>query len=458
MNLGQLIDYVGNLLDYDPTNDTYREQLVAMLNDAQTRVLTDRPWDFAMRERSLDVWTDVEVPVGVVNGSATVTGGPFPFSSSTVKPGSDYELGELVVTDSNDKISKYRVMFVSASNQLFLDRDFVGASGSYTATLYRREVYLPSDCAQVQNVSDPSVGTPCKSLFLSKFERDDMNLNHELLGVIEAYLPSEGLRVPAPHFARGISKVAAAGQGARTINVYMVNVWGPRSTPQAVYPKDVSDGFESAFSKVESYALTDAETLLFTPEVLSSKTGFYRRYYFTCPEAGIYAPVRIRSAGGQGFANLNVDTVAPTGTVTLNPDLSLTTLQGQPFRSTAVRYVWDQAGAYQSLQLYPHPSGDQKLDVRMLISPSRLLEEQDAPLIPAAYAQVIAYAALENVTLKVSNPALSNVYASKKMRMFMGMEQTYLKMVPRRIVKGTPGLSSRYGTNPFGPLSWRVGP
>ena len=49
MKLGELIDFCGNLLDYDPTNPTYRAQLVALLNDAQQRVLVDRAWAFAQR-------------------------------------------------------------------------------------------------------------------------------------------------------------------------------------------------------------------------------------------------------------------------------------------------------------------------------------------------------------------------------------------------------------------------
>lgn len=459
MNLGELIDYVGNLLDYDPTNETYRQQLVAMLNDAQTRCLTDRPWDFAIRDRKLKVWTDVQaVSIGVVNGSSTVTGGPFPISTSAVKPGSEYELGYLEITDSNGDVGTYRVMYVALSNQLFIDRDFEGATGSYTAKLYRREVYLPSDCVQIQNVGDPSVGIPAKALFLSKFEREDADLDPSLLGAIEAYLPSEGLRVPAPQTPRGVSIVGAVGQGVRTVHVYMVNVWAPFSTNFQVYPRDASDGFESAFSKVATFLLQDNETLTFTPESVASKTGFYRRYYFTCPDAGILAPVRVRGATVQGVPVPNVDTVPPPGGVTLTPDLSLATLSSQTFQATSLRYRWDQSAAYQSIQFYPHPAEDQQVDCRMLISPSRMLEDQDAPLVPAAYAQIIAYSALENVTLKVANPALSAVYTRKKDTLYKGMEQAYLKAVPRRMIKGEPAAGYRSGTNFFGPLSWRVGP
>ncbi|NBS69410.1 hypothetical protein EBT31_10930 [bacterium] len=453
MNLGNLIDFVGNLLDYDPTNDTYREQLVSLLNDAQTRCLTDRPWDFATRDRKLNVYTDASVSVGVTNGSGLVTGGPFPVSTTNVRPGSSYELGILRVTDSASVTADYRVMYVSTGNQLFLDRDFTGVTGAYTATLFRREVYLPSDCAQVQNVADPAVGVPAKLLALSKWEREDANLDPAQLGTLEAYLPSEGLRVQAPTTPRGVQVVAAApGQGIRTIKLYMVNVLGPASPPFPVYPRDVSDGFESAFSKPETYTLSDTETLRMTPETIPNKTGFYRRYYFTCPEANILAPVRVRDALINNLTVTGVDTVPPPGGITLAPNLALSHLSGQSFQATSIRYQFDQSAVYQSVQLYPHPSEDQELDCRMVISPSRMLEDQDAPLIPAAYAQLIAYAALESLTLKVDNAALSQVYARKKDVLYKGMEQTYLKVVPRRLVKGEPTSGFRFGSNPFGPL------
>lgn len=452
MNLAELLDYVGNLLDYDPANEAYRAQLVSLLNESQTRILTDRPWDFAQREQSLQVWTDSTVAVGVVNGSGTVTGGPFPYSTSAIKPGSELEGATLEITDSAGQLSRYTVAYVSATNQLYLDRDFSGVTGSYTAKVKRREVYLPSDVVQVQNVSDPVVGVPAQASPLSKFERDASNLDRELLGTIECYLPSAGRSVAAPRTPRGVVVAAAAGQGVRTITVYMVNVLAPLSTPGPVYPLQVSDGFESALSQVQTFELSDTETLRFTPETLPLTTGLYRRYYFTCPEAGILAPVRVRSAGGQGFGALGVDTITPAGGVTLNPDLSLATLSGQAFQSTSIRYRANNSGRYQSILLYPHPSGDQAVLTRSLIAPAKMYEDQDAPLIPAAYAELIAFDALESLTSKLGNEALSQVYARKKLVKYQGFEQAYLKVVPRRIIKGSPAVQGRYGMNPYGPL------
>ena len=300
----------------------------------------------------------------------------------------------------------------------------------------------------LQNVGDPHVGTiPAKALFLSKWEREDANLDPSLLGTIEAYLPSEGRRVAAPQAPRGVATVAAVGQGARTINVYMVNVLGPNAQNYPTYRDAVSSGFESALSKVATFSLTDTQTLEFTPETIPNTTGLYRRYYFTCPEAGILAPVRVRSLSG-------VDTIPPTGGVTIASNLALSHLEGQAFHSEAVRYQYNQSAVYQALELYPHPSADQDLNVRMVVAPTRMQEDQDVPLVPAAYAQMVAYAALENITLKVANPALSQVYQRKKALLYKAMEQRYLKEVPRRIIKGTPTAGYRFVRNPYGKLTF----
>lgn len=452
MNLGDLIDFVGNLLDYDPTNDTYRSQLVALLNDSQTRVLTDRIWDFAQREKTVKVWTDLPYEMVFVNGSATVTGVGFDASTSTVTPGSTWDQATITFTDGAGDPWTHKIAWVEDSTTLYLDRIYRGGSGTYTATIARREVYLPADTMSVMNVSDPSVGTPSSTMYLSKFERDALTLDSDQLGRVEAWVPSEGTRVSGPQITRGVATVTGVSQGVRTINVYYCNVLGPSGQNSETYPTEVSSGFESAFGKVETYELSDIQTLEFTPEVLPNTTGLYRRYYFTCPEANILAPVRIRNADGEGAVAVDVDTVNPKGTITLKPDLSLSIISGQAFHSTSIRYVWNQSGVYQSMQLYPHPSGDQDIDCRVLISPSKMQEDQDVPLVPASYAQIVAYAALEQLTLKVDNPALSAVYMRKKDVLFKGMEQRFLGQPARIIRRG--GSSQGFVRNPFGPLKF----
>jgi hypothetical protein len=455
MNLGALLDFCGNLLDYDPVNATYRDQLVSLLNDAQTRLLTDRPWQFSTSERSLSVWTDTQLDVSVSAGSSAVSGTGFPVSTSTIKPGSTLDGAVLTWTDSGGKASTHTIAWVKATNSLFLDRDYEGVSGTYTATVRRRDIFLPGDCVVVDGVQDPSVGIPAQVAFLSRFEEEDAQLDPTLLGRVEAYLQAPAKRSPAPNASRGIAVVSASSQGARTINVWMVNVLGPLATNFPLYRRDVSDGFESAFSQIATFQLSDSQTLTFTPETIPSRTGLYRRYYFTCPEAGILAPLRIRDANPeQGTPTVGTDTINPEGAITLQPDLSLTTLESQAFRSTAIRYIHQNGAAYQGINLYPHPSADQQLLIRHVRAPRRLLEDQDAPLIPASHSEVLAYATLESLSLKVSNPALAEVYARKKAQVIASLEQAFLQRVPRRIVKGLPIAGQRYVSNPFGPLKF----
>jgi hypothetical protein len=179
-----------------------------------------------------------------------------------------------------------------------------------------------------------------------------------------------------------VAVVSASTQGVRTVNVYMVNVWGPLTPTPQVYPQGVSAGRESGLSRVASYTLLDNQTLEFTPETIPNTSGFYRRYYFDCVELGIKAPVRVRNANDEGGgAAINVDTVSPAGGVVLKPDLSTTYLKSQSFQVDSIRYV-PSNGVYQSFQLYPHPSSDRDMLVRRLISPTPMKEDQDVPLVP----------------------------------------------------------------------------
>jgi hypothetical protein len=430
VNLAELRDFCDNLLDYAPVNDVYEDQLGAILNDAQSRVLTDRSWDFAQNEIIISVKTDITASVGVSNGSATVTGGPFAFSADAVLPGSDIEGAEISITDSATVTSVYEVRFVSATNQLFLDRDFTGVSGTYTATIKLRDIKLPIDTMTVMSVVSTANNPQRKQATLTRAEVDAYGLDRDALGTADTYIPSKGYRVLAPRAVSGASAVTvSAGQGVRTVNVFMVNVRDPGL--RGAYREGVSAGLESGLSPVLSFDLTDTQELALTPETLPSSTGLYRRYYFTCPDLGIKAPVRLRSVtvGSEG-----VDTVPPSGSVTLSCDTSVTTLSSQSFQALSIRYVYG-GGAYQTLRFYRHPSADEDFRIRRVLSPERMIEDQDVPLVPSEYAVVIAYEALTALALKVA-PALASVFSMKKLEVFRGMEQAFLRRPSRRIVRG----------------------
>ena len=441
MNLADLIDFAGNLTDYDPVNATYTAQLTALLNDAQARILGDRLWPFAQPERDFSVLTDRTYSVSAVNGSGTVTGGPFPVSSSLVLPGSTLEGAVLTWTDTAGVVHTHECRYVSATNTLFIDRDYAGVTGTYTATARWRHIYLPPDTATVTSVTNPQAAgvqgaqpsIPLPVPPLSRFERDQAALDPSLLGTPEFYLQADARTVPAPRSCLGVTVgTPGAGRGTRTLTVYMVNVRDPSAPAAQYYGPGVSGGYESGLSRPITVTLGDTQELVLTPETIPNTSGYYRRYYATCEALGIKAPFRLRDANNASF---NRDTVPPPGGVSFSPDTSVSYLSSQTFQTRQLRYV-PSAGVYQSVLLYPHPTADQPLRIRRLIAPQKMVEDQDTPLIPEAFSQVIAYTALEQLCTKADNLAMAQVYARKAASLYAQMEQQYLGQPPRRIVKG----------------------
>jgi hypothetical protein len=457
VNLADLIDFAGALTDYDPTNATYTAQLTSLLNDAQARILGDRPWPFMQFEDDFSVLTDRTYSISVVNGSGTVTG-TFPVSPSVVLPGSTLEGATVLFTDSAGVGHTHECVFVQNANTLFFARDYTGVTGTYTASFRWRHVYLPPDTATVTSVTNPygpagaSSGTsptpsiPMPTPALSRWERDQAALDPNLLGVPEFYMRAESRHVPAPRSCLGVAVAGGGlGRGVRTLTVYMVNVRDPSAPVAQYYGPGVSAGYESGLSRPLTITLGDTEELALTPETIPNISGLYRRYYFTCEALGIKAPVRLRDAANLTF---NRDTVPPPGGVTFSPDTRVSYLSTQTFQTRALRYV-PSAGVYLSVLLYPHPTADQPMRIRRLVSPPKMVEDQDTPRIPEAFSQIIAYTALEQLCTKADNLALAQVYARKAQTLYTMMEQQYMGLPPRRIVKGD---GAGVYPNLFGPL------
>ena len=433
MNLGDLRAFVGTALDYEPDNETYREQLNSLINAVQKRLLTDRPWDFSQKEASTVVYTDETHSITVTNGSVSFSGTSFSVSTDAITPGSKWDGAKIEFTDSTGNKIKMRIAWMESTILGHFTTLCKAVSGTYTATIKMRDIPLPADTQQIMAVSDLTDGQARPQTYLTKAERDLYTNDVQLLGTPSTFVPSQSIRVPAPRSVSGVSTATpGAGQGVRTLNIYMVNVINLKTPSPNVYGVGVAGGLESGLSRVYTVTLTDTEELSITPETLNDSTGLYRRYYFTCPDEGIYSPVRLvqTTVGSAG-----VDTISPAGGVTLSPDTSVATLQTQLFESESIRYMAGN-GAYQTFQLYPHPSAQSEFRIRRLVSPEPMLEDQDTPLIPDGFSQIIAYAALEEACLKHDAAPLAGVYAKKASVLFRGMEQRFLGAPPRRIVKG----------------------
>lgn len=138
---------------------------------------------------------------------------------------------------------------------------------------------------------------------------------------------------PAPRSIQGVSVVAAVAQGARTIEIGMAYRFG-------------ATGPIGPVSKAGSYTLTALQTLEFTaPSLSSGAMPYYRVYFWRCPDLD-WTDWRLIYDNAHSQC-------PPDGGVTLQPNLSLTRLEGDSIGLTDQRWQPNHL-----VQLYPPPDTD----------------------------------------------------------------------------------------------------
>jgi len=69
MNLGELINQVGNILDYNPEVPEYREEVRSTLNDIYLSLFSDRKWKWAQKETKVWAFADKKLPINATVGA-----------------------------------------------------------------------------------------------------------------------------------------------------------------------------------------------------------------------------------------------------------------------------------------------------------------------------------------------------------------------------------------------------
>lgn len=428
MNLISLREYVANILDYSVSNSRYQTQVDAMLNDAMDRICTEKPWEFAQKEQKLIAYGDKVITNGVTAsiGSRTIGSGAGLFVS--VMDGQVIRIGKV----------DYVIGWVQSATTAYLTEEFQQASSSYDATVIYRYLDLPQDLVNIMQVfkrteaispEDPGVMQP-----LTRTQDETQNLPFGEKGMPRVWVPSDSAFTPAPRNASGVaSAVALPGQGSRTVEVAMVNVWAGR---------------ESSLSAAVSITLGDAEALTLTPEALSTYQPFYRRYYIRCTALGLKAWRRAKTSAG-------VTDVTPTGGVTLTIPLSTTYLGSENYINDNPRYV-DCGGYTPRIRLYPRQNTSSTYNLRYLKRAAKMVEDADISPIPSPHQIVIAYRALESAAVKHDQVSQSQLFAKRAATELIAMERRYLTQIPSRMVKGAwndTGTTDRVRWSVYGTLT-----
>ncbi len=264
-DLKALREYVANVLDYDPNNETYKREIDRLLNEADRSICLSKPFTFINKAADLQVYSDRTASLTFNNGSQLVNAGAAFFE--------DWMVNQEVEVDNKT----YRFSFISSSTQARIDRPFESPNGTYETKVINRYIDLPDDCTTVLNVArrtntrtpnDPGMLSP-----LTRYEDEWHNLPLGETNVPIYWLYHDPAFIDGPRRNFDTNSFATTGAGVRTIEFTSTYIRGGR---------------ESAHGEIVSRTYQDNQTASLTPYSNSSNDGRRKRYYFRAPTLGYY--------------------------------------------------------------------------------------------------------------------------------------------------------------------------
>lgn len=426
-DLRGLREYVANVLDYDPTNDTYKRQIDRLLNEADRAICLAKPFTFTNKTADVIAYQDVDAErLTIANGSTTLTSADSIFESWMVNQ-------ELSL-----KGGTYIIRQIDSGTQAHIDRPFEEATAlAEPGNIINRYLDLPADCTSVLGVArrsqtrtpnDPGMLSP-----LSRYEDEWHNLPLGETNLPIYWMNFDAAYIDGPRKAFALSTAATSGAGTRTIEVTATFIRGGR---------------ESAHGEIQTLTLTDTQNLVLTPSTNPIATGLRKRYYFRAPDLG-YKEFRLLD-----------DPANPGEVMDLEPNdiaaRTFTTLTQGNLESAESFYRQERLlgadGFVQRIRLYPRQDKQYTFTVRYMQNHRPMVEDNDTSSIPPDQRMVIAYMALSDILIKHDNPTQSELYRRRADEILLRLEKRYLISPARRIVKGNwlanmePNSFSRFTT------------
>jgi hypothetical protein len=393
MNLAEMRDMVGSIVDYDPNVQTYRDEVTRILNELYLDFFTDRPWKFAQETEEVQVYKDVTVTDGVINaGQNTITSASNPFldwmegAIVEIKDADAANTGEYVIAKSTTGIL-YLEGFSSTQNK-----------PNVTAVIKQRFVDMPEDCNEVLSIGirSPTAGTQAHFDYLSRARDEEYSLLLSSTGLPTDWLIYDDVTMTQPVLQPTLEAVGGA-------------TW---STPGTYYVKYtfLHKNKESAPSPEAEVTTALAGFVLNVPTPTVQNTG---------TNSGIFKRFYLRTTNSQAFyqvSNADID----EGTILIN-DLAVAT----DYLANS-RRLPENDGHYKRVRLYPRQDDNYLVEVRFVYRPDRLIEDTDVPEFPPAHHRYLVYRACQELFVKHDNLQHSELYRRKADTELLRIENTYL--------------------------------
>lgn len=409
-DLRALREYVANVLDYDPSNDTYKRQIDRLLNEADMSICLSKPFSFINKSVEITAYSDRSATLSFTNSATTV--------NSAVAFFEDWMVNQEIEVDN----ATYEITFITSSTQASISRKFTGSTGNYTATVINRYLDLPADCTTVMNVARrTNTRTPNDPGMLSPLTRYEDEWNNLPLGEINLpiyWVNYDPAHINGPRRNFNLSTAVAVAQGLRTLEFTSTFVRGGR---------------ESTHGEVVTQTFQDNEDVRIEPFPGNIADGFLKRYYIRCPTLGYNAWRLLSDPAGAAGSTMEL---APNDVAIR----TFTNLDRQEFVDTETLFDNERLqysdGFTQRIRLYPRQDKDYVFTVRYMQRHKPMQEDGDVSAIPPDHRMLIAYKALSDIFIKHDNLTQSELYRRRFDEMLLRLERRYLITPARRIVKG----------------------
>ncbi len=416
MRLTDLIGLVKTVTDYDPSVETYNDEIRRLLNNALLELFAEKSWVFAQKEVTVTAHADVTGTVSVTAGSAVVTAMAF---------GDLWMDGQIIAIDEVE----YDIAWVdTVGSILYLRTAYAGiTAGGVSAKVKERYIDLPQDTVSLLNIStrDRTGGTQPKDIGsfvpLTRYEDDWWGIPLDETGTSTHWVPHDDANVASPVAA----PTAALSAG----------------------PPNLTVGVTYSFVRTLKYGGRRSSP---SPVATATPTGPLPGIGITLPGTGLasgYFQELWMKFDPYDAYRLTTTITGPSAVVPVIPIPTPGT--DWQFNERLKRVD----GNYQRVRLYPRQSTDTVLSIRYLYRPQLLMEETDAPEFPAAHHQYLAYKALSDVFVKHDNLPQHKIYLQKAEEEIIKMEQRYLTELSRRWVKGGESADFFAYRSKWGPLT-----
>lgn len=443
MKLSDMRDYVSNILDYNPSVQTYRQEVDDALNENYMAHFVDRPWEYSQKEIKLVAKAD-EVFEGCTTSAAGKLvipnaqkgtdfyhiGAPLVVEFIEGSDGTASEKGEYIIEGVsytgvditlNVRQPEKDPKFYSLDQRLFT---FGNNQTEVKIKIKHRKILMPKDCVEVMSIGLRGLGTDVRQPFynIPKFLDEKLSLDLDETGTPTDFLVVDPFHLNPPHRIPTIDTTARANS---------VNIAGDYKAAYSFYKGGVIYGHEQITPEI---VLPESSTMTMTAgtnrnvgdsirveemEVSDTNSGLQKRVYVQPPE-DVFKHFLMYE-----------DDIPPTTSLSATSGIQV------DFSDFTDKERLDEqhTGTYQRIRLYPRQDTDQSMTVRYIFRPARLQSDDDIPEMPADTHLFLCYKTLVDIFNKHNNAQMASFYSQKAQQELLKIENRYLSQRARLNIK-----------------------